>query len=118
MRLFFYFNFFVIILVISLALYFVVTYFTRERKINKYCSIYWPVKYAYEGMFDARKLYYEARSIENKDAREALRKKAEALYCASIKILDDEYYREAAKELPEELRNEVYEMLDTRYNLI
>lgn len=112
------FLYFIIALVVSFTFSFVVTYFIRQKQINKYCSIYWPVKHAYEDMFDARKLYYEARFIENKDEQNSRRKKAKALYYHSIKILDDKYYREAAKELPEELKDEVYEMLDTRYSLI
>ena len=112
MYLFFYF------IIAPVAFSFVVTYFVHQKQINKYCSIYWPVKAAYDDMLYSRKLYYEAKFIENKTEQENIKKMAEALYCDSIKILDDEYYREAAKELPEELRNEVYEMLDTRYNLI
>lgn len=112
------FLYFIITLVVSFIFSFVVTYFVRKKQINKYCSIYWPVKHAYEDMFNARKLYYEARFIKNKDEQKFIRKKAEDLYYSSIEILDDEYYRSEAKELPEELKNEVYEMLNTRYNLI
>lgn len=103
-------TFLIIVVVLLLFLSFAIEYF---RRIINYYSIYWSIKDAYDNMLYARRSYYEARFIEEKNAQEIQKRSAQKLYYDSISILDNAELKNKVEELPDELKEEVLEILST-----
>lgn len=81
-------------------------------------SAYDAINKAYESMMKARQLYYKANFIEDEQKRTELQTSLKNVYDTCISILDDKNIAEQVSKMPEAMREECLEMINSpRYGL-